>query len=127
MSVKVELASPPFRDERGDIINIINEHHGSVVLITSKKGTDRANHWHRESAHTCFVVSGRIQYFERPVGSHLPPFVYIFGPGEAFYTPPNVEHRMHFLEDTVFLTLGTQSRLSSDYENDLVRLARPLE
>ena len=127
MNTKVELAAPTFRDERGDIINVVNEHHGSVVVITSKQGTDRANHWHRGSAHTCFVISGCIEYLERPVGSKLPPMRYVFGAGEAFYTPPNVEHRMHFLNDTVFLTLGTQSRLPNDYEADLVRLTEPLK
>ena len=135
----------PFTDDRGKIINIANAPVGSAVLITSKKGTTRANHWHRIDAHLCYVVSGQIEYYERPVPEpeNLPPFVilaphessiptsvtsashitkHIFTAGEAFFTGSNVEHRMDFPMDTTFLTLGRLSRTPEEYEEDLVRI-----
>jgi hypothetical protein len=42
--------------------------------------------------------------------------------GELFFTPPMVDHAMHFPEDTVFLTLGRNSRTQEAYEADVVRI-----
>jgi hypothetical protein len=38
------------------------------------------------------------------------------------FTPPMVEHAMKFLEDTVFVTLDSNSRDQESYERDLVRI-----
>ena len=40
---------------------------------------------------------------------------------QLFFTPPMVEQAMVFHEDTIFLTLGGNSRVQSKYEADLVR------
>ena len=38
------------------------------------------------------------------------------------FTPPMVEHAMVFLADSVFLTLGRNSRCQESYEADVVRV-----
>lgn len=113
-------------DDRGSIFNIMHEPIGALALITSKKNTVRANHYHKEDAHLCYVVSGSIEYYERPVGSNEPATKFIVKAGEGMYTGPNVEHAMYFPEDTTFLTLGRLSRTPDEYEKDLVRLSTPL-
>lgn len=115
-----------YSDARGDIINVVTKPVGSVVLITCKPNTVRANHWHREDAHLCYVVSGSVHYYERPLGSKLDPTYTLIKAGESFITGPNVEHAMKFTEETVFLTLGKLSRTPAEYESDLVRLTEPL-
>jgi quercetin dioxygenase-like cupin family protein len=42
--------------------------------------------------------------------------------GQMFFTPPDVDHAMVFPEDTVFLTLGRNSRKQEVYEADLKRI-----
>ena len=42
--------------------------------------------------------------------------------GELFFTPPMVDHAMVFTQDTVFLTLGRNSREQAAYEADVVRI-----
>ncbi len=113
-------------DERGLIHNIIHEPVGAVALITSKANTVRANHYHKEDAHLCYVVSGSIEYYERVAGSNVVPRRYVIKSGGAFYTGPMMEHAMYFPEETVFLTLGRLSRTPDEYEKDLVRLKVPL-
>lgn len=122
------VLSPPnvYSDKRGDIINIINRPVGSAVLITSEANTVRANHYHKEDAHLCYVVSGSVHYYERPVGSTKKPEYTLIKAGQSFITGPNVEHAMKFTERTMFLTLGALSRTPSEYEKDLVRLVKPL-
>lgn len=112
----------PFEDERGEIIPLVDMPMKSCVLITSKKGTIRANHYHKTDWHFCYVLKGSVEYYHRPVGNTTPPKKVIVKQGQLFFTPPLVEHAMIFREDTVFLTLGGNSRKQASYESDLVRV-----
>ena len=56
----------PFVDARGSIQPLVDLMMRSAVLIESKKGTLRANHYHKTDWHYCYVLSGRIEYFHRP-------------------------------------------------------------
>jgi len=67
-SVIVELEKPHV-DDRGSIQPLVDVPMESCVLITSKKGTVRANHYHQTDWHYCYVVDGEIEYYERPHGS----------------------------------------------------------
>ena len=115
----------PYEDERGSILSLVSLEDpaiGSAVWITSKKGSIRANHYHKKDWHYCYVVSGSIEYYYRPVNDQQKPEKLVINSGDVFYTPPMVEHAMVFPEDTVFLTLGGGTRSQEDYEEDLVRI-----
>ena len=116
----------PFTDDRGLIQNVLHRNIGSVVVITSVAGSTRASHWHKKDWHYCFVMSGRIDYFEREVGSIATPRHQVIKEGELFFTPPCMEHEMYLPVDTVFLTLANLHRTPADYEADLIRLAKTL-
>ena len=94
----------------------------SAVMISSKKDTVRANHYHQTDWHLCYVISGSIDYYHRPHGSEEDPEHVYVKTGELFFTPPLVDHAMVFPEDTVFLTLGRNSRAQESYEADVVRI-----
>lgn len=115
-----------FKDERGEIIPLSDLTMESAVMISSKKGTVRANHYHQTDWHLCYVVSGSIDYYHRPHGSNDDPEHVHVKTGELFFTPPLVDHAMVFPEDTVFLTLGRNSRRQEVYEADVVRIP-PIE
>ena len=114
--------SAPFADLRGDIQPLVDRTIQSAVLITSKKGTVRANHYHRTDWHYCYVLEGRIKYHHRAHGSDAAPDTLIVEKGQLFFTPPMVDHAMVFLEDTTFLTLGRNSRAQEIYEADVERI-----
>ncbi len=111
-----------FDDYRGDIQPLVDETMESAVLISSKRGTVRANHFHRTDWHYCYVLSGRIEYHHRPHGSTEAPEIVTVEAGQLFFTPPMVDHAMVFLDDTVFLTLGRNSRRQEVYEADVERI-----
>lgn len=119
--VKVAL-EPPFVDPRGSIQPLVDTTMESCVLISSEKGSVRANHYHRTDWHFCYVIDGEIEYYCRPHGSKAPPEKHVLGPGEMFFTGPMEEHAMVFTKDTVFLTLGRNSRRQEVYEADVVRI-----
>jgi len=116
--VKLDL---PFDDSRGHIQPLVNLLMESCVIIKSKKGTIRANHYHKTDWHFCYVLEGSIEYYHRPVGSTKIPEKVIVKKGELFFTPPMVEHAMVFYDNTTFLTLGRNSREQKVYEADVVR------
>ena len=112
----------PFIDARGKIQPLVDEMMRSAVVIESKAGSIRANHYHKTDWHYCYVVSGKIEYFHRPTGSKIEPELILVEPGEMVFTPPFVDHGMKFPEDTVFLTLSRNYRDQKLYEEDVVRI-----
>lgn len=113
---------PPFVDARGFIQPLVDLAMRSALLIHSKKGTVRANHYHRTDWHYCYVVSGSIEYSYRPTGSNSAPELTLVKAGQMFFTPAMVDHAMKFPEDTVFLVLSGNQRNQEAYEADTVRI-----
>jgi quercetin dioxygenase-like cupin family protein len=111
-----------FSDARGAIQPLVDTSMESCVWITSKKGSVRANHYHKTDWHYCYVVEGEIDYFHRPHGSEEEPGKVTVKKGELFFTPPMVDHAMVFNEETTFLTLGRNSREQEVYEADVERI-----
>src|ERR1700722_3686001 len=100
----------PYVDNRGSIQQLLDAAIGTVQIITSRKGTVRANHYHKTDWHYCYVVAGSIEYYHRPVGSKAKPEKIKVKAGELFFTPSLVEHAMVFPEDTTFLNLAGNQR-----------------
>ena len=117
----VELEKP-FVDVRGAIHPLVDRLMKSAVLIESKAGTLRANHYHKTDWHYCYVMSGCIEYYHRPTGSDEEPECVVARASEMVFTPPMVDHGMVFPEDTVFLTLSRNPRDQATYEADVVRI-----
>jgi quercetin dioxygenase-like cupin family protein len=112
----------PFADARGRIQPLVDLMMKSAVLIESKKGSLRANHYHKTDWHYCYVISGCIEYYHRPTGNAARPECVLVRAGEMVFTPPMVDHGMKFPEDTVFLTLSRNPRDQATYEADVVRI-----
>jgi dTDP-4-dehydrorhamnose 3,5-epimerase-like enzyme len=113
---------PPFVDERGEIQNLVDAPLGSALVITSKRGAIRGNHYHNTDFHYCWLQRGRMVYAHRPAGSREEYQRWVIKPGQLFYTPPMYEHIMEFTEDSVIFAVSRNSRTMADYEQDTVRL-----
>src|SRR5262245_57038925 len=115
----------PFLNDAGSIQNLLEEPCGSVAIIKSDANTFRACHYHKEDHHYLYVLSGRIHYYERPVGGltdqfqGLPPLqclprvwgkYRIVYPGQMIFTPPMLEHLLHFVEPTEMISMSKLTR-----------------
>lgn len=111
-----------FRDERGYLLKILDKGFSSCIEIFSKKGSIRANHYHKKDEHFCYVLKGEILFFyrNRNKGSKLN--YKIMKKGDLFFTTYNQDHLAYFLKTTHFLSYSSRKRTKIDYENDLVRL-----
>lgn len=117
---------PEFIDERGEIMKILDDGKTvikSVLIITSKAGSVRANHYHKKDSHYCYMLSGKMEYTEQPINENgFKKETAVVEVGDMVYTPPLTLHAMKFLEDSSFLTLATESRNQDNYEKDTVRM-----
>ena len=112
----------PFVDGRGSIKPLVDTIMRSAIVVESKAGSLRANHYHKTDWHYCYVVSGQIEYLHRQTGSNQKPTTILVNEGEMIFTPPMVDHGMTFPVDTVFLTLSRNPRDQQSYESDVVRV-----
>ena len=111
-----------FKDERGYLLKILDKGFSSCIEIFSKKGSIRANHYHKKDEHFCYILKGEILFFyrNRKKGSKLNHKV--MKKGDLFFTTYNQDHLAYFLKTTHFLSYSSRKRTKIDYENDLVRL-----
>lgn len=115
----------PFHiDERGEMSHLLDGRVKitSALLISSKKGSVRANHYHQKDSHYCYLLKGKMEYIYQDLGKKGKKKITLVNSGEIVYTPPMVAHAMRFLEDTVFLALTTEKREQSEYERDTIRI-----
>ncbi len=121
----IKNIKPEFVDERGGITKILDDgktNIKSVLLITSKAGTVRSNHYHKKDTHYLYVLSGVMEYYEKPVKAKDKPKKVVVKAGDMVYTPTMMIHATKFLKDTVLVTLSTKSRNQKAYEKDTVRI-----
>ena len=111
-----------FRDERGYLLKILDKGFSSCIEIFSKKGSIRANHYHKKDEHFCYDLKGEILFFyrNRKKGSKLN--YKVMKKGDLFFTTYDQDHMAYFLKTTHFLSYSSRKRSKIDYENDLVRL-----
>ena len=114
---------PEFVDARGGITRLLDSESPikSILSITSQKGSIRSNHYHKKDTHYCYLVSGKMEWFEKPVDGGETESA-VLEAGDMVFTPSMTIHAVRFLEDSVFLTFATEARNQDDYEADTVRV-----
>ena len=121
----VRKIKPFHQDERGSLSHLLEDEEPitSAVLITSKKGSVRANHYHKKDTHHVYMIEGTMEYTYKNVNNKSGrKKTIIVKKGEVVTSPPLTIHAMKFLEDSVCLALTTEPRNSKQYEKDTVRV-----
>lgn len=102
----IKVIKPYFthEDERGLITGLVQE--GSwkeVNIITSKKGTRRGDHWHKETTELFIIISGRIRlHLQEEANRDKTMELELFG-GDVFIVEPGVWHTFEVREDSVWV------------------------
>jgi uncharacterized RmlC-like cupin family protein len=110
-----------FIDLRGSIINIADGQIGDVAIITSEPTAIRANHVHEKDWHLCYLISGNLRYLWQDENQGKQNSMTI-NPGELFFTPALVPHKVVAVEKSTFLSISRLSRISKNYEKDTYKL-----
>lgn len=101
-------------------MNIFEGKLGHVALITSKKGSVRANHYHKKDLQYIYLISGAYESYSCEVNNPQKKQVLHVKAGDIVETPPMIAHAQKFTEDSVFLALTTLERESGKYESDTI-------
>lgn len=108
-------------DERGVITPVAEGNWKTILLISSRKGAKRANHYHKTDTHLMHIISGRARYVERGIDHD---YGYTIdrevGPGDQIVTIPGVAHAMEFLEDSVMVVCSVNERNPEQYLAEIV-------
>ena len=118
-SHKLELETG-FEDHRGKILPIVHDI-ANVQMIWSKKGALRANDYHKTDTHTCYLVTGSMDYYWRNHGEskiHKEQYV----AGALFKTGPLIDHEMVFTDDSTMVVVSEHQRDAVTYDEDIVKI-----
>ena len=122
--VKIKAA---FEDIRGSIFDIIEGEVRHVGIIKSKVGSVRARHYHKKSTQYTFIISGKVEFFEKKLHEKNAKMEkVILGPFDLVITPPGIYHAIKCIEDCIFLDMTSESRVGNGYEEDTVRVDEPI-
>ena len=109
-----------FEDHRGKILPIVHDF-ANVQMIWSKAGALRANHYHKTDTHTCYLVTGSMDYYWRNHGDTKIHKERILA-GELFKTGPLIDHEMVFSEDSIMVVVSVHQRDAVTYDEDIVKI-----
>lgn len=113
-------------DDRGEITDILTkENIEYITLITSAKGTNRGNHYHKKTVQMVYILKGRMKLLTQMPEN--PVMATILEKGDLAVTEPMERHAMIALEDSEFMVFTRGLRGGEDYEKDTFRLSEPLK
>ena len=111
-----------FKDKRGWLKKILDGNFSSCIEVYSKKGSIRANHYHKKDKHFIYVINGEILYFYKDRKKRAKTRLKIMKKSDLFFTPSMQEHMAYFTKNTHFLAFSTRKRTRFDYEKDLIKV-----
>ena len=114
-----------FKDDRGEIIDLLeNENINAVTIVTFKKGAVRGNHYHKQTIQWNYLMSGKVKLLSQVPGAQVEETV--LNPGDFVATVENVRHALIGMEDSSLMVFTKGPRGGKEYERDTFRLDTPL-
>ncbi len=110
------------KDERGDILSIVDAKISNVSIIKCNPLAIRSNHYHKTDAHFMYVLCGEIDYFYKKINEDKI-FYYKVKKGQNIFTPPLEIHATYFPVYTEIIVSSLNPRDQQTYENDTVRVS----
>ena len=111
---------PNFKDNRGEIIDIIeNEKINAVTIITFSKGAVRGNHYHKKTTQWNYVLDGEIIYYSEIKNKKSK---VTMKAGDLSVSRPYQKHAFKSLKKSRVLVLTKGPRAGQNYEIDTFRL-----
>jgi|TARA_Y100000310_G_scaffold321974_1_gene380383 quercetin dioxygenase-like cupin family protein len=120
--VIVKKIEPVYTDERGSIMDLLNEKLNHVGLIVTEAGATRGNHYHKLSTQYSYILSGKFEVLIAKSDSPKDVKKIILEAGEIMTIPPGIIHRFKAIEKATMIDMISESRDGNSYEEDVVRV-----
>lgn len=118
----VPLPDAPFVNDAGVIRNLIHGGFtGTVSVLGCLPHSTRSRHAHKTDSHFLFVAEGKMQYFERAIGSKEDVKPLTVEAGQMVWTPPMRLHKCYFPVRTILVSISAKSRTHEEHEADVIR------
>ena len=101
-----------FKDDRGQIVQLVHAGWRQINVITTRKGVVRGNHYHKQNAEAFYVILGACDV---TVGKES----FSFGPGDFFRIDPFDMHSFDYKEDTVMVSMYNKGVELPDGSKDI--------
>ncbi len=121
----IKKIKPFHTDERGSMSRLLDSEINitSILIISCKKGSIRANHYHKKDTHYSYMLKGEMEYFyKNPKLKNGKINKLIVKEGEIVCSPPMIAHAMKFTQESTFLVFTTEPRDQKAYAKDTVRV-----
>ena len=93
-------------DERGFIRGIINDGNWQEInYISSKKGVERANHYHKDLKELFIIIEGKIRITYFKVNDRNKIETKIVKKGDVFLFEKNLFHRFEVIKDAIWINV----------------------
>ena len=109
------------KDQRGNILSIVDHQISNVSLITCTAGSLRSNHYHKKDFHFMYVLEGKIDYFYKSLNDNSINYFSVL-PGNNIFTPKKEIHATFFPVETKLIVSSGFPRDKETYEADTVRV-----
>lgn len=116
MLVKILRPDFSFINEEGSLIQLVHDGWKQVNVITSKKGSVRGGHYHKENDEAFYIISGRLKLSISCDGAHE---TNEFQAGDMFLIGCYQLHDFEFLEDTVMVSMYSNGVEKPDGTKDI--------
>lgn len=118
---KIKKLKPAFIDDRGKIIDILNDEVGHIGLVTFSKGAIRGRHYHKQSTQYDYILCGKIRLVLcKPDGSERED--HVLESNMATEIPPGIVHTYVAEEESEMIDITTLGREGDGYEEDTIRV-----
>ena len=122
--MEIKKLTPAFVDDRGSIWDFLtNEEVHHIGFLTSKKGSIRGKHYHKEQRQYTLVLTGKIRATAKNLLDDKSKVeVFDLNEMEMVLFPPYYYHSLEALEDSKCLVFTSKSRKGDEYEEDTFRV-----
>ena len=111
-----------FQDDRGAITDVlVKEAIEYVTVISSKAGSVRGNHYHKETTQHILITKGELEYWYKNLDSSESASCVIAKVGDLITTPPLEIHALRITKANQFIVFSEGKRGGKDYETDTYR------
>lgn len=104
----IEIMKPDFsfKDDRGDIKQLVHKGYFQVNVISSFKGAVRGGHFHKKNEEAFYIISGKCTVIVENSDGYKEE--YQFKEGDMFKIYPYAKHGFVYLEDTILVSMYSQ-------------------
>ncbi len=108
-----------FSDERGSIIQLFQGNHEQVNILRCAKNSIRGGHYHKLNTEAFYIIDGSVTVKLRMLEDNLSEEIKTFVKDDYFEIPPNVNHELEFMEDTLMAAVYDKGIVLPDGFSDI--------